>query len=78
MQAATQELSTCPSQRCNGEMTPAWLEGYRDGLAPHPQSAPDMRRGRDYAMGWLTARYSHQGRDWLGLLGHGPEPSIGS
>jgi hypothetical protein len=54
----TAEATLCPSQLAD-EITPAWLEGYRDGLAVRSESAPNMARGRDYAMGWLTARYRH-------------------
>lgn len=67
----------CLSQLCTDEMSPAWLEGYRDGLAPQGGSSPDMRRGRDYAMGWLTGRWCRPRRDWLALLDQGLAQSTG-
>lgn len=36
---------------------PVWQEGFRDGQAARCESAPDMGRGRTYAMGWITGRF---------------------
>jgi hypothetical protein len=39
------------------EESPEFLAGLEDGRQPWAGSAPDMRRGREYAMGWITGRW---------------------
>ncbi len=53
--------------RCNPQLKPEmhlesaeWREGYVDGQHQVWASAPDMRRGMDYALGWITARFCKQ------------------
>lgn len=36
--------------------SPEWREGLVEGSAPGALSAPNMSRGRTYAMGYLTAQ----------------------
>ncbi len=50
--------------RCNPPLTPEmnfesaeWRDGYLDGRLQTWASSPDMRRGMQYALGWITARF---------------------
>jgi hypothetical protein len=52
----TIEATLCPSQPPRDNLTPAYLEGWRDGRNSR-ESSPNMQRGHDYARGWITARY---------------------
>lgn len=36
---------------------PVWREGFADGRAPGALTTPDMRRGRAYALGYITGRW---------------------
>ena len=55
----TIEVTQCPSQPPRDDLSPAYLEGWRDGRNSR-ESAPNMQRGHDYARGWITARYCPQ------------------
>lgn len=54
-------------ETCNPPLKPEtnfesaeWRDGYLDGRLQTWASAPDMRRGMDYAHGWITARFCKQ------------------
>ena len=36
---------------------PQWVEGFQDGQLQGAMSAPDMSRGHQYALGFLTGRW---------------------
>ena len=57
MQSAVDKGRDGCAQAIQDEPTPAWIEGALDGLQAGPESSPNMGRGSDYALGWLTARY---------------------
>jgi hypothetical protein len=58
MQSAVDERRDRCAQAIASELTPAWLEGFLEGLQAPPESCPNMGHGHDYALGWLTARYA--------------------